>query len=155
MAKITDGRFGSAWGIDLPNNAFSLFPQNKAVEVHLATGFQNIAFDNGIYELKGVQSEIEQFLADKFRGDWKAGKTFAQFAYSTRKQAIGPFKWMAWTMPEDIRAKVAEELYDQFAFLFEQLGVVDTKDLIAEYITLHDFHQAYPEEAGSFSCCKR
>jgi fructose/tagatose bisphosphate aldolase len=133
----------------LPNNAFSLFPQNKAVEVHLATGFQNIAFDNGIYRLKGAQSEIEQFLADKFRGEWKAGKTFAQFAYSTRKQAIGPFKWMAWTMPEDIRAKVAEDLYDQFSFLFEQLGVVDTKDLIAGYITLHDFHQPYPEEAGS------
>jgi fructose/tagatose bisphosphate aldolase len=133
----------------LPNNAFSLFPKNKAVEVHLATGFQNIAFDNGIYKLKGVQSEIEQFLADKFRGDWKAGKTFAQFAYSARKQAVGPFKWMAWTMPEDIRAKVAEDLHDQFTFLFEQLGVVDTKDLIAEYITLHDFHQAYPEQTGS------
>jgi len=135
----------------LPNNAFSLFPQNKAVEVHLATGFQNITFDNGIYKVKGVQSEIEQFLADKFRGDWKAGKTFAQFAYSTRKQATGPFKWMIWTMPEDIRAKVAENLYDQFAFLFEQLGVVDTKDLIAEHTTIHDFHLPYPEEAGTSS----
>jgi len=132
----------------LPNNAFSLFPQNKAVEVHLATGFQNITFDSGIYKVKGAQSEIEQFLADKFRGDWKAGKTFAQFAYSTRKQAVGPFKWMAWTMPEDVRAKVAEDLYDQFAFLFEQLGVVDTKDLIAQYTTIHDFHLPYPEKAG-------
>ncbi|MCX5815469.1 MAG: class II fructose-bisphosphate aldolase [Proteobacteria bacterium] len=135
----------------LPNNAFSLFPQNKAVEVHLATGFQNITFDNGIYKVKGAQSEIEQFLADKFRGDWKAGKTFAQFAYSTRKQATGPFKWMIWTMPEDVRAKVAENLYDQFAFLFGQLGVVDTKDLIAKHTTLHDFHLAYPEEVGTSS----
>jgi fructose/tagatose bisphosphate aldolase len=133
----------------LPNNAFSLFPQNKAVEVHLATGFQNIAFDHGIYKLKGAQSEIEQFLADKFRADWKAGKTFAQFAYSTRKQAVGPFKWMTWTMPEDIRAKVAEDLYDQFSFLFEQLRVVGTKDLITQYITLHDFHHKFPEETGS------
>jgi fructose/tagatose bisphosphate aldolase len=135
----------------LPNNAFSLFPQNKAVEVHLATGFQNITFDHGIYKVKGAQSDIEQFLADKFRGDWKAGKTFAQFAYSTRKQAVGPFKWMTWTMPEDIRAKVAENLYDQFAFLFEQLGVVDTKDLIAKYTTIHDFHLPYPEEGGASS----
>ena len=135
----------------LPNNAFSLFPQNKAVEVHLATGFQNITFDSGIYKVKGAQSEIEQFLADKFRGDWKAGKTFAQFVYSTRKQATGPFKWMVWTMPEDVRAKVAENLYDQFAFLFAQLGVVDTKDLITKYTTIHTFHPAYPDEAGVVS----
>ena len=130
----------------LPNNAFSLFPKNKAVEVHLATGFQNITFDSGVYKIKGAQSEIEQFLADNFRGEWKAGKTFAQFAYSTRKQATGPFKWMVWTMPEDIRAKVSEILYDQFSFLFEQLGVVDTKDLIAKHTTIHDFHLAHPKE---------
>jgi hypothetical protein len=49
-------------------------------------------------------------------------------------------------MPEDVRAKVAENLYDQFAFLFEQLGIVDTKDLIAKYTTVHDFHLPYPEE---------
>jgi fructose/tagatose bisphosphate aldolase len=138
----------------LPNNAFSLFPQNKAVEVHLATGFQNITFDNGIYKVKGAQSEIEQFLADKFRGDWKAGKTFAQFVYSTRKQATGPFKWMIWTMPEDIRTKVAGDLYEQFAFLFGQLGVVDTKDLIAKHTTIHDFHLPYPEEGGTSSSAK-
>jgi hypothetical protein len=130
----------------LPNNAFSLFPKNKAVEVHLATGFQNITFDSGVYKIKGAQSEIEQFLADNFRGEWKAGKTFAQFAYSTRKQATGPFKRMVWTMPEDIRAKVSEILYDQFSFLFEQLGVVDTKDLIAKHTTVHDFHLAHPKE---------
>lgn len=135
----------------LPDNAFSLFPKNKAVEVHLATGFQNITFDSGVYKVKGAQSEIEQFLADKFRGEWKAGKTFAQFVYSTRKQATGPFKWMVWTMPEDIRAKVAEILYDQFTFLFEQLGVFDTKDLIARHTTIHDFHLPYPEEAETSS----
>ncbi|HEY3275009.1 MAG TPA: class II fructose-bisphosphate aldolase [Syntrophorhabdaceae bacterium] len=135
----------------LPNNAFSLFPKNKAVEVHLATGFQNICFDNGLYKVKGVQCEIEQFLADKFRGDWKAGKTFAQFAYSTRKQAVGPFKWLTWTMPEEVRAKVAEDLYDQFAFLFHQLGVIDTKDLIAKHTTMREFHHPFPEETGAAS----
>ncbi len=154
MATDLGKKYGWAGSVQhgastLPNNAFSLFPKNKAVEVHLATGFQNITFDHGIYRVKGAQSDIEQFLADKFRGDWKAGKTFAQFAYSTRKQAVGPFKWLAWTMPEDVRAKVAEDLYDQFSFLFEQLGVVDTKDLVAKYTTLHDFHQPYPETGSS------
>jgi len=37
--------------------------------------FKNITFDSGIYKVKGAQSDIEQFMADKFRGDWKAGKT--------------------------------------------------------------------------------
>ncbi len=156
MATDIGRKYGWAGSVQhgastLPDNAFSLFPKHKAVEVHLATGFQNITFDGGIYKVKGLQSEIEQFLADKFRGEWKAGKTFAQFAYSTRKQATGPFKWMVWTMPEEVRAGVAEKLYDQFAFLFGQLGVVDTKDLIAQYITVHDFHLPYPEKTGASS----
>ena len=39
-----------------------------------------------------------------------------------------------------------EELYEQFTFLFEQLGVKDTRGLIAQYVTDHDFHRPFPEE---------
>jgi len=98
------------------------------------------------FEVKGVQPSIERFLVDNFIEEWKPGKTFVQFAYSTRKKALGPMKHLFWTLPEEIRASVAEELYNQFTFLFEQLGVKDTKDLIAEYITDRDFQRPFPKE---------
>jgi fructose/tagatose bisphosphate aldolase len=151
MATDIGRKFGWAGSVQhgastLPDDAFSLFPEHGAVEVHLATGFQNITFDNGVYQA-GMQPLVERYLVDKFLGEWKSGKTFGQFAYSTRKKVNGPFKFEFWTMPEDIRAAVAMELYTKFAFLFDQLGVNNTAGLVAAHTTVHDFHRRYPEES--------
>jgi fructose/tagatose bisphosphate aldolase len=149
MATKKGREFGWAGSVQhgastLPPDAFSLFPKHGAVEVHLATGFQNILYEHA-FKVEGLQSKVERFLVDNFADEWKEGKTFVQFAYSTRKKVLGPMKHSFWTLPEDIRAAAAEELYDQFAFLFDQLGVKDTQELIAEYITDHDFHLPFPK----------
>jgi fructose/tagatose bisphosphate aldolase len=153
MATDIGRSFGWAGAVQhgastLPGNAFSLFPKHGAVEVHLATGFQNIIFDNGVYRVPGMQASVERALIDGFAGEWKvsAGQTFAQFAYKTRKKINGPFKYAMWTMPQKVRAAVAVELYAQFAFLFEQLGVKDTTELVAEHTTVRDFHRPFPQE---------
>jgi hypothetical protein len=150
MATKKGREFGWAGSVQhgastLPPDAFSLFPKHGAVEVHLATGFQNILYEHA-FKVEGLQSKVERFLVDNFTGEWKEGKTFVQFAYSTRKKVLGPMKHTFWTLPEGIRAAAAEELYDQFAFLFDQLGVKDTQDLVAEYVTDHDFHPPFPRE---------
>jgi fructose/tagatose bisphosphate aldolase len=150
MASRKGREFGWAGAVQhgastLPPDAFGLFPRHGAVEVHLATGFQNILYEHA-FKVEGLQSQVERFLVDNFIGEWKPQKTFVQFAYSTRKKVLGPMKRTFWTLPEDIRAAAAEELYDQFTFLFEQLGVWDTRDLIAQYVTDHDFHPLFPEE---------
>ena len=150
MATKKGKEFGWAGSVQhgastLPPDAFSLFPKHGAVEVHLATGFQNILYEHA-FKMEGLQAKVERFLVDKFAGEWKEGKTFVQFAYSTRKKVLGPMKRTFWTLPEEIRAAAAEELYDQFAFLFEQLGVKNTQGLIARYVTDHDFHPPFPKE---------
>jgi fructose/tagatose bisphosphate aldolase len=150
MASKKGKEFGWAGAVQhgastLPPDAFSLFPKHGAVEVHLATGFQNILYEHA-FKVKGLQATVERFLVDNFVSEWKQGQTFVQFSYSTRKKALGPMKYAFWTLPEDVRAAAAEELYDQFTFLFEQLGVKDTQDIIAQYITDHDFHRPFPEE---------
>jgi fructose/tagatose bisphosphate aldolase len=150
MASKKGKEFGWAGAVQhgastLPPDAFSLFPKHGAVEVHLATGFQNILYEHA-FKVEGLQSRIERFLVDKFADEWKEGKTFVQFAYSIRKKALGPMKQTFWTLPEDIRAAVAEELYDQFTFLFEQLGVKDTQGVVGQYVTDHDFHPPFPKE---------
>lgn len=154
MATEYGRQFGWAGSVQhgastLPENAFSLFPANGAVEVHLATGFQNITLDSGAYRVKGMQARIERHVVDKHLSEWdweKKGQTIAQFLYSTRKKATGPFKLALWTMPEDVRAAVAEDLYNQFSFLFEQLGVRDTRELVAQNTTILEFHRPYPAE---------
>ena len=154
MATKAGREFGWAGSVQhgastLPPDAFSLFPKYDAVEVHLATGFQNILLDDGVYKVPGLQSAIERHLVDKFTGEWKEGQTFAQFAYKTRKKVNAPFKFIFWTMPASIREVVADKLYNQFGFLFEQLGVVDTTELVEKYITPCKFRRPFPEETGA------
>jgi hypothetical protein len=102
--------------------------------------------DEVAYKVPGKQAEIERFLVDNFLNEWKATQTFAQFAYKTRKSANGPFKFDFRTMPLDIRNDVAEKLYDKFSFLFEQLNVVDTADVVANNVTKRVFKRPFPEE---------
>jgi fructose/tagatose bisphosphate aldolase len=154
MATDIGRQFGWAGSVQhgastLGNENFCLFPQYGAVEVHLATGFQNITLDHGAYRVKKMQARMERYLVDKHLSEWdweEKGKTMAQFLYSTRKKATGPFKFELWTMPEEVRAAVAEELYNQFSFLFEQLGVKDTVELVAQNTTIHEFHRPFPAE---------
>ncbi|MBI5699996.1 class II fructose-bisphosphate aldolase [Candidatus Saganbacteria bacterium] len=154
MATDYGRQFGWAGSVQhgastLGNENFCLFPQYRAVEAHLATGFQNSTLDNGAYRIEKMQARLERYLVDKHLAEWeweKKGTTMAQFLYSTRKKATGPFKFELWTMPEEVRAAVAEELYNQFSFLFEQLGVKDTVELVAQNTTIHEFHRPYPAE---------
>ena len=39
-----------------------------------------------------------------------------------------------WDLPEEIRGALRQELEDRFAFLFEQLRVPSTLDLLARYV---------------------
>jgi hypothetical protein len=68
------------------------------------------------------------------RDEWKAGDTEQQFLYKSRKKAIGPFKRRLWDLPADIREAIAADLERTFAFLFEQLRVVDTRATVDRYV---------------------
>lgn len=129
----------------LPEEAFSQFVENGAAEVHLATGFQDILYDLGIFTVPELQAKIDRYLVDKFIGEWKPGKTFAQFARDTRKKTNGPFKFDIWTLPEEVRIAVSKALKNKFAFLFGALGVTDTKDIVSQFVPEVGFHLPYPE----------
>lgn len=149
MATRVGRKYGWAGSVQhgastLPDSAFRLFVENDAVEVHLATGFQNIQYEGGFFSVRGLQERVEGYLGENFAGERKDGQTDAQFHYKTRKKAFGPFKLEFWTMPRDVRAAVAAELHAKFSFLFEQLGVNDTAELVAEHTTDHGFHMPYP-----------
>ena len=75
-----------------------------------------------------------EYLKTKHAKEWKSGKTEEQFLYSTRKKGLGPFKADLWNLPEDMRAALRNSLEEKFGFLFDQLQVGNTLELVKKYV---------------------
>lgn len=130
----------------LPPSAFNKFPEMGTVEIHLATNFQNIIFDNLPPELV---EEAYAYLRENHKDEWKAGKTDEQSLYSARKRAIAPFKAKWWNLDDAKLAELGAILQDQFEFLFGQLNVGNTRDLAAQVTTRVAIHQPRPAEVAA------
>ncbi len=115
----------------LPESAFGKFVESEAVEVHLATNFQNIIFDLLPMDLK---SEIYIYLDKNFAFDRKSDMTDEQFYYKTRKNAIGPFKTDTWNLPETTRKDISQALEEQFRKLFVYLGMHGTSTYVNKFV---------------------
>ncbi|MFA4933202.1 MAG: class II fructose-bisphosphate aldolase [Candidatus Omnitrophota bacterium] len=119
----------------LPEEMFHKFPENNTLEVHLATGFQNMMFDSKFFP-EGLKKKIYEWLKINAAGERKEGETDEQFFYKARKKALGPFKKEIMGLPQDIRDKIASEIEAKFDFLFKQLGAINNRVLVDKYVTL-------------------
>jgi len=117
----------------LPPDAFGSFPACEAVEIHLATNFQNIVLDHPRLPAD-VRREINDWVKVECKDEWKKGDTEEQFIYKSRKKAISPFKRRLWDLPADVRAAIGADLEKMFAFLFEQLRVKGTRAATDRYV---------------------
>ncbi len=113
----------------LPSNAFGNFPRIETAEIHLATNFQNLVFDHPRLPA-GLRSEVKAWLGANAQGERKAGDSEEQFYYKARKKAIGPFKREFWSLPDEVRGAIAADLENLFTFLFGQLNVNGTAELV-------------------------
>jgi fructose/tagatose bisphosphate aldolase len=117
----------------LPANAFGKFVESEAIEVHLATQFQNMIFDSTLFP-KELKDKMYAWVKKNCADEQKSGQTEDQFVYKTRKKVLGPFKKEIMGLPEDIKEGIAEEIEAKFDFLFKQLKVVNTKDTVNTFI---------------------
>ena len=118
----------------LPQDAFGNFPRCEACEIHLATNFQNIVFDHPA--LPGdLRTRMYRWLDENAQSEKKAGDSSEQFYYKARKKAIGPFKRDLWSLPADVRRAIAADLEKMFGFLFDQLKVNGTADLVRRHVS--------------------
>jgi fructose/tagatose bisphosphate aldolase len=117
----------------LPDEAFDMFPKVETIEVHLATGFQNIVYDSPFFP-KDLTAKVNNYLDTKCAGEKKEGETAEQFHYNTRKKALGEFKKEMWHLPESTTRAIMDELESRFAMMYQKLNVVDTIKLVAKYI---------------------
>jgi hypothetical protein len=129
----------------LPPEAFNKFPESAAIEIHLATGFQNIIYD---HLPQSTVDEAYEYLHTNLKHEWKEGKTEDQFLYSTRKKAIAPFKKQWWDLDPTVKDKIGQALQEQFEFLFKKLEVKDTRDFTAQFTPIVEQPRPRPREAA-------
>jgi len=130
----------------LPPDAFAHFPRCEAIEIHLATNFQNIIFDHPRLP-EDLRGRLQAWVASECAGERKADDTDEQIYYKSRKKAIGPFKRELWDLPASIRDAIAADLEQTFAFLFEQLRVTGTREVVARHVRPPAMHRAEPGPA--------
>ncbi len=138
LSEVAQKEFGLAGAVQhgastLPSEAFHKFPQEGCAEIHLATQFQNIVYDNLPLTLK---EEIYSWIRKNLSSEKKPQDTEEQFIYKTRKKALGPFKKELFSLSKDIKENIASKLEEEFDFLFRQLKVENTKELVDKYVEL-------------------
>ncbi len=117
----------------LPDKYFSQFPESEAIEVHLATGFQNIIMDHSKFP-KELIKEMYQWLDKTMENERSQYQTDFQFHYKLRKKAWGQFKKECWFLPNDIKQSIMNSLEKRFTFIFEELNVNNTKEMVEKFI---------------------
>ena len=119
----------------LPEAMFSRFAESNALEVHLATGFQNILYDHLPQDLL---KKIYAYLDANHSNERKEGQTDEQFYYKTRKRALGPFKRELWDLSPETLEEIDAAWEAQFQLLFDSLNVGGTRQLVERFIAPTD-----------------
>ena len=152
LSRVAREQYGLAGCVQhgastLPDEAFDHFPEHGTAEVHLATGFQNILYDDG-----GLPAELRDEMVEWTRAncadEHKDGETEEQFIYKTRKKAIGPFKRQLWTLPADAADQSAVNLRAKFGLLFDELKIAGTRELVERHVTVTPVARPLPSSLG-------
>ena len=115
----------------LPEEAFNRFAEANACEVHLATAFQNMIYDHPACPAD-LKDEMYAYLRDKHADERKPQMTDAQFYYTARKRAIGPYKEALWNLSDHAKGEIMTALEERFELIFNRLNVVNTAGLVRE-----------------------
>jgi fructose-bisphosphate aldolase class II len=149
LSKVARDDYGMAGAVQhgastLPDSAFHNFPKRETAEIHLATNFQNMLYDN----IPGaLRDEIYRWLRENAKDERKPTDSDEQFFYKTRKKALGQFKRRFWDLPDDSKKKLAAAYDQKFAFLFEQLSVGGTASAVEQFVHPPVQHRPAPSEA--------
>jgi hypothetical protein len=126
----------------LPDELFHRFPAVETAEIHLATGFQNALYEHPAFPAT-LHREIEAWCFADAADERKPGQTDEQFVYTTRKKALGPFKRKLWELPQ--KDEILASQRRKIAFLFTELGVNGSMDMVDGYIKPVEIHRPLPD----------
>jgi len=149
LSAVSKDRYGIGGAVQhgastLPETAFNRFADADAVEVHLATAFQNIIYDHAAFP-DALKQQIYGYLAEHHADERKPDDTDEQFYYKTRKRGFGPFKKELWTLPEEVRTAIGDELQERFELIMGELNVAGNAQLIDQHIRQVDVVVPVPD----------
>jgi len=131
----------------LPDEYFKEFPKAEAIEVHLATGFQNIMMDHPRFP-KELLKEMYERLDKEMSDERKENQTDEQFHYKLRKKAWGKFKKECWQIDKEAKAEIRVALEKRFEFMFKELKVVNTEEMAKKWIKGEKIHKVIGDFLG-------
>jgi fructose-bisphosphate aldolase, class II len=140
LSEICQKEFGIGGTVQhgastLPDELFHQFPDNNTLEIHLATGFQNMMYDSKHFPAE-LKKRMYAWLDQNAQSEKKPTDTAEQFYYKARKKALGQFKKEIMGLPSEVREAIALEIEQKFDFYFKQLRAVNNKDLVDKTVTL-------------------
>ena len=152
LSKIAREEYGMGGAVQhgastLPDDAFDMFPGVGTVEVHLATGFQNIIYDSPHFPGELLKT-IYGYIDENYENERSPKDTEDQFLYKTRKKAWGDFKKETWNLPPPNMNHIMAELEERFSLLYHKLNVVNTTDLIARHVGRPSGHRIIQNRSG-------
>jgi fructose-bisphosphate aldolase class II len=127
----------------LPDTAFHRFVEAGTCEVHLATAFQSLIMDH-LSVPESLRLEMYDWLKKNAVEERKPKDSDAQFFYKARKKAVGPFKKRFWELPKEARDEIGMDLERKFQYVFEQLGMARTTDIVNRFIKAPEIHKPRP-----------
>ncbi len=133
LSRIARQDYGLAGAVQhgastLPRDLFNKFPELETAEIHLATDFQNMIYDNELFP-EDFKKEIYVHLRKNFASEKKETDTDEQFIYKTRKKGFGEFKSKFWELSNEIKTEIGSQLQKKVEHLFTQLKVEDTLEI--------------------------
>ena len=139
LSRISRDDYGLAGAVQhgastLPRELFKKFPELETAEIHLATEFQNMIYDHERFPAD-FKDKIYAHLRKKFASEKKDADKDEQFIYKTRKKGFGEFKSEFWNLSDDIKSEIGKELESKMVFLFTQLKVENTIDIVEKSIS--------------------
>lgn len=146
LSRIARDEYGMSGAVQhgastLPATAFGNFPDAETAEIHLATNFQNILYDQ---IPAGLRERMYEHTRASFPEERKPSDTEEQFIYKARKKAIGAFKRDVWELPDADRERVRAALRETFAFLFRQLRVTGTQEMVKRIVSIPNVQRTGP-----------
>lgn len=138
VTKIAREKFGMGGAVQhgastLSDEQIAKLPKADAIEVHFATGFQNLILDSPHFpqDLKG---EMYAYIEKNNSSERKEGWTDEQFHYKIRKKALGPFKQKIWDMPQNAKVNLIHAFEKRIEFMFSVLQMENTDQFVKGYV---------------------
>ena len=110
----------------LADSQLSQFPAHQTLEIHLATGWQNLVMDHPAFPAD-LMHRVGEWVDVQYLNERKLDQTEAQFHYRMRKYAWGQIRREVWELPNEVQDTLATAVYERAKVIFRELGIRETR----------------------------